>query len=86
MSVSKFSFVMAMVIMNVIGFSKKLELNIDCFCDNRYFICQILVTYYSGTRVAFGLLYRNIISDDSGPSTGCKSNMIMINILLNSFP
>ena len=49
----------------------------------------VLKIYYHtvalATYVVFGLLYRNVISDDTGPNKGCKS-MIIVNILLNSFP
>ena len=54
-----------------------------------YYCTVALATYvitFIREYVVFGLLYRNIISDDTGTSTECKSNTIMINILLNSFP
>ena len=69
-------------------------LNINYFATQTLTVAPVtyvvLKLYYRtvalATYIVFGLLYRNIISDDTGPSSGCKSNTIMINILLNSFP
>ena len=40
--------------------------------------CTVALALY----VVFGLLYLNVISDNTEPSKGCKSNMIIV----NSFP